>query len=193
MSEKAASRKENIIQITEKMFRETGYNGTSMRDIAAEVGIEAPSIYSHFKGKEELLQIICFRMAERFIQAIEEVNDIYFNAEEKLRMALQAHINILTNDLNASHVFQHEWKHLKEPYLSEFRQLRNKYENGFRQIILDGENENLFAESDKQFAVLTILSSANWITDWYRSEGKLQPNEIADKIARFILSGLKKK
>jgi AcrR family transcriptional regulator len=184
---------DSIIQTAEKLFSENGFVATSMRDIARSEGIEVASLYSHINSKDELLEKICFRIADEFITAIHEVNDIYFNAEEKLRMAVRLHVNIITRDLDASKVFLKEWRHLKEPRLSEFKKLRHEYEDGFRRILINGENENVFETHDKKFAVLTILSALNWITEWYRTDGNMTPDEIADHLTDFILSGLKVK
>jgi TetR/AcrR family transcriptional regulator, cholesterol catabolism regulator len=187
------SRKDQIISVSSRLFKEKGYMGTSMRDIAGELNIEAASLYSHIKSKDEILEEICFRKADEFTKAIDEVNDIYFNAEEKLRMAVKAHVKILCSDLNTSSVFLHEWRHLNVPKLEEFKMLRNKYESSFRMIIQLGEDENVFETVDKKFAVLTILSTINWITEWYKPGGPMTPEEIADNLCNFILSGLKKK
>jgi TetR/AcrR family transcriptional regulator, cholesterol catabolism regulator len=111
------SRKEQIIKTSKRLFKEKGFVGTSMRDIAAELEIEAASLYSHIKSKDEILEEICFRKADEFLKAIDEINDIYFNSEEKLRMAVKSHVKILCNDLDSSSVFLHEWRHLTEPKL----------------------------------------------------------------------------
>ncbi len=187
------SRKEQIIKTAERLFKEKGFTGTSMRDIAGELNIEAASLYSHIKSKDEILEKICFRKADEFLKAIDEVNDIYFNSEEKLRMAVISHVKILCSDLNASSVFLHEWRHLVKPKLDEFIDLRNRYENEFRSIVQQGEDENVFETVDKKFAVLTILSTMNWITEWYKPGGTMSPVEIADNLCDFILTGLKRK
>ncbi len=166
---------------------------TSMRDIAAELDIEAASLYSHIKSKDEILETICFRMAEQFLTGIAEVNDLYFNAEEKLKLAIKAHINILTGDLNASSVFIREWRHLNGPKLSEFKQARDKYENEFKLILQNGEDENVFQAVDKKFAVLAILSALGSVTEWYKPGGGLTPDQISERLSNFILNGLKKK
>ncbi len=187
------SRKEQIVLASAKLFREKGFEAASMRDIARALGIEAASLYSHIKSKDELLEIICFQMADRLLKAIDEVNDIYFNAEEKLRMAISNHVKIVTDDLDASSVFLREWRHLKPEKLKEFIPLRNKYEDGFTHILVNGENENVFEAADKKFAVLTILSAVNWITEWYQPNGSKSPGEIAGHLSDFILTGLKVK
>jgi AcrR family transcriptional regulator len=186
------TRKEQIFQTAERLFKEKGFMATSMRDIAAELGIEAASLYSHIKSKDEILETICFRMADQFLHSIAEANDLYFNAEERLKMAIKSHVEILTGDLNASSVFIREWRHLNEPKLSEFKELRNKYENEFRIILQNGEEENAFTTANKKFAVLTILSALNWITEWYNPKGGMTADEIAENLYNFILTGLRK-
>jgi AcrR family transcriptional regulator len=164
-----------------------------MRDIAGSLGIEAASLYSHIKSKDEILELICFRTADELIRAIDEVNDLYFNAEEKLSLAIKNHVRIITENLDSASVFLREWRHLPQPKLKEFIALRDKYENGFRQILINGENENVFDAPDKKFAVLTILSALNWLTEWYSPAGKMTADEIAEHLTEFILTGLKVK
>lgn len=186
------SRKEQITETAAKLFSERGYMATSMRDIAEKMGIEAASLYNHISGKEEILHSICFDMAHLFIRAIDEVNDIYFDAEKKLRMAIQNHIEILTANLTRSTVFLHEWKYLTGDNRSAFIALRDKYEKEFTVILQNGEDENLFKDVDKKFAVLNILSSLNWITEWYKPSGEMTPEQIAAKLSDFVLMGLSK-
>jgi AcrR family transcriptional regulator len=193
MSDAAQNRKEQILAASAALFRTKGYAVTTVRDIAQALGIEASSLYSHVKSKEEILETICFTMADKFLQGIEEVNDIYFNATEKLRMAILNHVKLLTNNRDASAVFLHDWRHLSEPRLSNFKQLRDRYENGFYQIMDDGEKEDVFDDVDKKFAVLTILASVNWVNEWYSADGKMSPDEIATHLTQFILTGLRKK
>jgi len=188
-----SSRKEQIIKTAAALFRQKGFEAASMRDLAKELGIEAASLYSHIKSKDELLETICFRMADELLKAIDEVNDVYFNAEEKLATAIKNHVKIITGDMDSSTVFLREWRRLPEDKISDFIKLRNKYEEGFTQILINGENENVFDAPDKKFAVLTILSAVNWITEWYSPKGSMTPDEISEHLYKFITNGLKVK
>lgn len=58
--------KETILMAALKLFSEKGFDGVSMRDIAAEVGIKAASIYNHFSGKEEIYQSLLDEMMRRY-------------------------------------------------------------------------------------------------------------------------------
>jgi TetR/AcrR family transcriptional regulator, cholesterol catabolism regulator len=153
---------------------------------------EPASLYSHFKSKEDILKITCFDMADKLELGIAEVNDIYFNAEEKLRIAINLHVKVLTQNLNSAMIFIRDWRNLTGKSLDQFILKRNAYEAGFREIVQTGINEGIFNETDKKFAALTILSSVNWIVEWYKEDGSLSSEQIATKLSDFILSGLKK-
>ena len=186
------NRKNEVLSAAQRLFMNQGYAGTSVRDIARELNIEPASLYSHIKTKEDLLEITCFGLAEKLLNAEQEVNDIYFDAEQKLRMAVKMHVEILTENLPASVVFVRDWRNLSPELKMAFIEKRNAYEMGIRRIVQNGIEEGLFNEADLQFAALTILSSVNWIIEWYRADGKLTPAEVAERLSNFILSGLKK-
>ena len=117
-------RKEQIHHTARNLFREKGYVATSMRHIASELGIEAASLYSHIKSKEEILQQICFDMAQQFFAVTDELQKANIPAKELLKRAVEEHIRIITANMDASVVFLHEWRHLSEPYLSDFKLMR---------------------------------------------------------------------
>jgi hypothetical protein len=71
--------------------------------------------------------------------------------------------------------------------------LRDAYEKGIRVILKDGMNEDVFDDVDEKFASLTILSTVNWINEWYKPNGKMSTEEIAQNLSDFILGGLRKK
>lgn len=187
------NRKEHIKDVAQNLFRQKGYTATSMRYLALEIGIEPASIYSHIKSKEDILKEICFGMADEFFEATETISkNAELNAEEKLRLGIKAHIKVITKNINASAVFFHDWRHLSEPALSDFRELRNTYENFFRSIIKEGIETVIFREVDEKFTTLTILSALNWTYEWYKPDGKMNYEEIADNLSGILIQGLRK-
>ena len=166
-------RKREILAASQNVLKEKWYAATSVRDIAKALSMEPASLYSHFKSKEDILKITCFDMADKLELGIAEVNDIYFNAEEKLRIAINLHVKVLTQNLNSAMIFIRDWRNLTGKSLDQFILKRNAYEAGFREIVQTGINEGIFNETDKKFAALTILSSVNWIVEWYKEDGSL--------------------
>ena len=105
-------RKREILAASQNVLKEKGYAATSVRDIAKALSMEPASLYSHFKSKEDILKITCFDMADKLELGIAEVNDIYFNAEEKLRIAINLHVKVLTQNLNSAMIFIRDWRNL---------------------------------------------------------------------------------
>jgi AcrR family transcriptional regulator len=190
MPELLFDRKEQINEIAQTLFRNKGYAATSMRDLAKEVGIEPASIYSHVKSKEALLQKICFRIADEFFDALQGILKEDLSAEEKLSTAIDAHVGVILNNLDATTVFFHEWKHLSEPSLSEFKTLRNKYEKQFRSIIEAGIESDEFDEVDAHVSIKLLFAMMNSIYEWYNPKGKLKQQEIVRNIVETFVFGI---
>ena len=187
------SRKEQVIRSAAELFREKGYAASSMRDLAQKLGIEAASLYSHIKSKEEILQQLCFDMALEFRKSLTEVEKKNVTATEKLRLGIIGHIQVMAQDLTASAVFMNEHRHLSQPFLNDFLLLRINYINRFKAIIEDGTSKGEFKETiDKKLAVMTLFSSLNWMPMWYDPQSKIDPQNLGQQLADMLVNGLKK-
>jgi TetR/AcrR family transcriptional regulator, cholesterol catabolism regulator len=187
------SRKEQVIRKAAELFKEKGYAAASMRDLAQLLGIEAASLYSHIKSKEEILRNLCFDMAAEFRKSLEEVEKQHVPATEKLRLGIIGHIQVMSKDLTASAVFMNEHRHLSQPYLRDFLLLRINYINRFKTIIEEGMDKGEFKSSiDKKLAVMTLFSSLNWMPMWYDPSGIIEPVELGVQLADMLVNGLKK-
>lgn len=186
------SRKEQVIRKAAELFKEKGYAAASMRDLAHLLGIEAASLYSHIKSKEEILRSLCFDMAAEFRKSLEEVEKENVSASEKLRKGIIGHIQVMAKDLTASAVFMNEHRHLSQPYLRDFLLLRINYINRFKSIIEEGVRSGEFKKTvDKKLAVMTLFSSLNWMPMWYDPSGLIEPVELGVQLADMLVNGLK--
>jgi TetR/AcrR family transcriptional regulator, cholesterol catabolism regulator len=187
------SRKEQVIRSAAELFREKGYAASSMRDLAQKLGIEAASLYSHIKSKEEILHHLCFDMAAEFRKSLMEVEKQNVSATEKLRLGIIGHIQVMAKDLTASAVFMNEHRHLSQPHLREFLLLRINYINRFKTIIEEGTRTGEFKDTiDKKLAVMTLFSSLNWMPMWYDPSSKIDPQNLGQQLADMLVNGLKK-
>ena len=187
------SRKEQVIRKAAELFREKGYAASSMRDLAQKLGIEAASLYSHIKSKEEILQNLCFDMATEFRKSLLQVEQQKGPASEKLRNGIVGHIAVMARDLTASAVFMNEHRHLSQPYLRQFLLLRINYINRFKDIIDEGISSGEFKETiDKKLAVMTLFSSLNWMPLWYDTHNNIVPSDLGRQLADMLVNGLKK-
>ncbi|MGK7391716.1 MAG: TetR/AcrR family transcriptional regulator [Candidatus Cyclobacteriaceae bacterium M2_1C_046] len=186
------SRKEQVIRTAAELFKVKGYAATSMRDLAQAMGIEAASLYSHIKSKEEILRTLCFDMAKEFIRSLDEVESKSISNTEKLRAGIIAHVNVMSQDLTASAVFMNEHRHLSQPYLKEFLFKRINYINRFKKIIDSGIKVGEFKPVDTKLAVMTLFSSLNWMPNWYDPVKTLNPEQLGEQLADILIFGLKK-
>lgn len=189
----AISRRDQVIQTAAELFREKGYVGSSMRDLAQMLGIEAASLYSHIRSKEEILRILCFELADKFRTSLQGVEDTNTTWSAKLRLGITGHIAVMADNLTASAVFMNEHRHLSEPYLSDFLRLRINYINRFKKIIEEGIKSGEFVDLDTKLAVMTLFSSLNWMPNWYDPQGIIDPVKLGNQLADMLIDGLKTK
>ena len=67
------TRKEEILNVASRLFKERGYSAVTMRDLAFEMGIKAASLYNHITSKQQILAEIIMRIAQDFVQGIEAI------------------------------------------------------------------------------------------------------------------------
>ena len=117
---KNSSKKEVILKKASSLFKAKGFNAASMRELAEVVGVEAPSLYNHIGSKSELLQTICFKVADEFTAQLTETENITISTVNKIEFIIRFHITMMLDKFDEVFVANHEWKHLQEPFLSNF-------------------------------------------------------------------------
>lgn len=187
-----SNKRQLILDEAAKLFKQKGFAGTSMRDLAGEVGIEAASMYNHIKSKDEILELICFRVSSTYISQLAEIEATDATYVEKIASLIRLHIRLMVEDGAAVSVGNHDWKYLREPALTEFKQARKQYEKGFAALIEQGIAAGEFQPVNVSVALFTILSAVRWVELWYRPGRELSAEELENNIVTMLLSGLKK-
>lgn len=183
-------KRELILAEAAKLFKDRGYTGTSMRDLAGQVGMEAASMYNHIKSKDELLDTICFRISDTYIFQLQAIEQQIIPFSEKLSSLVRLHIRLMVEDGAAVSVANHDWKHLPEPRLTEFKQARKAYEKGFAALIEAGIAAGEFRPVNVSVALFTVLSAVRWVELWYRPGRGLTAEELESNILTVLLGGL---
>ncbi len=185
------SKREVIIKEASKLFKEKGFTATSMRDLAERVGVEAPSLYNHIQSKSELLKIICSNVGEKFAVKIAEVEQTKIPAIEKVEKLLRFHIQEMINYYEEEYVSGREWRYLKDPYLSEYREQRRNYRKRFTAIIQEGIDQKEIKKLDANTAVLILLNAITSIDQWHRIVHKVSSKELEENIVTILIEGLR--
>jgi TetR/AcrR family transcriptional regulator, cholesterol catabolism regulator len=192
LQRKKASKKELILRKAAAMFREKGFAATSMRDLAETVGIEAASLYNHIRSKNEMLEAICFDVANRFTANMDTIEASEQKSIKKIETLLRFHIQQMVGNYEEVYVSDREWRHLDEPYLSNFQNQRRIYRKRFAAIIEDGISKNEIRKIDAPTAVLIVLHAVSGIESWHRSKAKINAEELEDNMVMIMIDGLRK-
>ncbi|MCE3008508.1 MAG: TetR/AcrR family transcriptional regulator [Bacteroidetes bacterium] len=181
-----------ILSVAARLFGEVGYHGAGMRQLADLVGIEPASVYSHFRSKGEILQVLAWQCADDFAATLRPVYESELNTRSKLQRMIELHVEVLIRNLEQAPVFNREWQHLEPEAKAEYARLRDNYEGMYRAVIRQGIAQHLFKPMDEKFAALTLLSALNFMPQWYRPEGEKSPQELGEILASMLLQGLLK-
>ena len=186
------TKKQEIFEEAAKLFQEKGYGAASMRDLADRVQLKASSLYSHIRKKEEILQKICSDQAHRFTEAMGEVEQMKASAGKKVETLHSLHIRTALEDPTSITVFSDEWKHLEEPYLSEFLERRRDYEQRFRDIIQQGIRTGEFQSLDPSTILYTLLTAIRWLHYRQRPDSPLDAEKLEKEVIGLLMGGLKR-
>lgn len=189
--DKHSTRKEVIVSKAAALFREKGFKAASMRDLAELVGVEAASLYNHIKSKTELLHELCFGVANRFMHKMDEVESEKISDIKKVEALIRFHINEIINHYEEVYVSDREWKHLSDPYLSNFQNQRRMYRKRFAAIIESGIRNKQIKKIDAPTAVLILLHAIGGIESWHRSTQKIDADALTDNMITILVGGLK--
>mgnify|MGYP005800128237 CR=1 FL=1 len=180
-----------IVRVATELFGRQSYPGTSMRDIAAEVGILAGSLYAHIAGKEALLLEIIERGIEEFYGQVKSAFDSNGSADEKLRAMILAHVKVVAKHPQRTLIVFHQWRYLSEENQRRVRQRRREYESLFTLVLEEGVADGSFSsEIDVRVTVLSILGSLNWTPEWLSSDGPTPVEELSERLSDAMIKGV---
>ena len=191
-SKRNSTKKEVIIEKASRLFREKGFGAASMRDLAEHVGVEAASLYNHIQSKSEILQTICFKVANEFMSNLEQVEASPQPTLKKMEAIIRLHIRMMLDQYEYVYIADHEWRHLPEPYLSNFLNQRRNYRKRLSDILEAGIGKGEIKTIDPYTAVLVILSAISGIDSWQRSRKSTNAETLESNMVKYLIEGLKK-
>ncbi len=178
------TRRREIEDAASSLFREHGYSGTSVRDIARALDIQGASLYAHITSKQAVLWSIVDEAADRFETAADAallaVGGSRSGPGSRMDALVRAHVRVVVDDLERASVFVHDWRSLSADRRVEVLRRRDAYEARFRAIIADGVATGTFAPVDPVVAASYVLTALNGIVAWYRPDGRVNPTALVE-------------
>jgi TetR/AcrR family transcriptional regulator, cholesterol catabolism regulator len=184
---KGMQARERIISVAETLFNKQGFDGASMRDIAAAAKMQPASMYYHFGSKEELLWAVWEKggveLLNRVNDAIAPVTDRW----QRLETACMAHVSGLLDWRRANQALfvMPPW-HYPESIKARVIALRDEYEAIFIKLI---DDLPLRSGMDRRYLRLTMIGALSWTLFWFKKERDDPPAVIAKQILSILRSG----
>jgi len=186
-NEKSVATRQRILSEAADLFAKQGYHGTGVAELSAAVGLGAGALYHHIGSKEQLLFDICRPHVEEVLQLGEQLlEDHDLSAREKLQRLARKHMRNVAERRVEMRVTLREIDSLTGKRRAQMQALRDRVEQVWEQVVDEGRKSGEFDGIDPLF-VKVVLGALNYSVLWYRSDGTLSPDEIADRTMALIL------
>ena len=178
-----------VLQTAAQLFNERGFHATSLDDIAERLNVSKPTVYYYVESKDQIL-LECVKIALDLMQAgIDEVRAAGGSAIDQLKACMRIYSSVVTQDFGMC-VIRIGEDPLPDPLKKELRRLKAGIDGQFRRLIAEGVDEGSLAPCDPKMAAFMLAGALSWIGRWYRPDGDLTPDQIADQGIELLLNGV---
>jgi AcrR family transcriptional regulator len=183
------ARRLEILRAAGREFRARGFQETGMRDIAEAAELSPANLYNYFHGKNDILFFCQDSSLDRMIEALEKARRMRATASGKLRMVMVSHLRCLLDEVegSAAHLLTNALAPRQQRYLVA---KRDRYEVGVRNLIATGMRTAEFVLGETALVTRVILGALNWTVQWFRPDGQMSAEQIAEAMADYLIRGL---
>lgn len=161
------------------LFARHGYEAVSMRQLAAEVGVQAAALYRYFPTKEDLLYALMTAHMGALAAAWDETRPASDDAVSGLSAFVDNHVRFHVARRHATHVSNMELRSLSPSRLTAILKLRTSYEKELRAILRDGQEEGVFSFDDIGLTAMAVIQMLTGVIVWFRPDERLSVDEVA--------------
>ncbi len=179
-------RRRELTRLAAQLFVQEGFDRTTVRMLAQEMGIKSGSLFHHFRDKQEILCAVIEEGTQNaLVIAREALEASEPNPEARLHAMARAHLETLLTDRNAHVVALYEWRRLDAESRAHLSHLRDAYEALWQEVVGDALEAGLI-HGDKFLVSRFVLGALNWTVRWYDPEGSRTPEELARELIAMI-------
>lgn len=175
-----------LLQVAAHLFRNKGYERTTVRDLASAVGIQSGSIFHHFKSKDEILRAVMeetIRYNTALMRAaLAEAGDV----REKVLALIRCELQSIMGCGEAMAVLVYEWRSLSEDGQAKVLALRDVYEDIWLQVLGEAKDAG-YIRGDVFITRRFLTGALSWTTTWFRAGGSLSLDQLADEALILVL------
>lgn len=177
-----------ILAAAARRFARDGFTATSMRDIAADAGLLAGSIYHHFAAKEDILAAAYAEGVDQIVAAVTAAAAAPRDPWIRLEAAAAAHLEQLLASTPYAALLTLDLRQLEPALVRRLAAERDRYERHLSAIVT---TLDLPAGTNRRLVRLMLLGALNWSPTWYRTGGA-SPRRVAETFVRILRDGAKR-
>ena len=185
-------RRETILQAAAHCFNKRGYHGTTIGDIARQLGVSKAALYYYVKSKEEVLFLCHQASMDLGMDGLRRAEALGETAGERLRTALQYFIEQMAENLKGCFVML-EGGMLSPRLHRQVVKRRDEYEHRLRDLVAEGVASGAFVPCNPKLVVFAVLGAVNWVQKWYSPDGEVAAKDIAETFAAYLVRGLERR
>lgn len=189
VSDADGNRRADLVRVSARLFREKGFDGTTVRDIADAVGMRSGSPFYHFRSKQEILAAV---MEEGLAAGLEHTESIVHGKlppREKFRALVRAQLEtVLGEGQDFIPVLLYEWRALSPELQARIIGQKDRYDQLWQQVV-DELAEAGLIRSNSKVARLLLLGAVNFTMQWYKPGKGMSIDELADEAVNVFLAG----
>jgi AcrR family transcriptional regulator len=181
------NRREDLLRVCARLFREQGFDGTSIRDLSQAAGMHSGSPFYHFKSKQEMLVAVMEQGLTEGLRHLEAVAMQKLSPSAKFSKLVRVHLETICGDgRDFIPVMLYDWRSLTPANRRRVIALKDRYDALWQKVTDELRAEGIMT-GDAQLSRLFTFGVLNWTARWYRAGGRKSLDEIADEAARFLL------
>jgi AcrR family transcriptional regulator len=186
---RSEQRRVDILKAAASVFRRRGFAAAGMRDIAVEADLSPANLYHYFAGKNEILFFCQDRTLDRLLAAVAHARTARGPLRERIHALATAHVRCIVDEVEGS-AAHFEVDALPARMRSRIVAKRDRYERAVRALVAAGINRGELATTDAVIATRAFLGALNWTAQWFRPDGPIGSEPIAQIVADFAVAGL---
>lgn len=185
-SEVVAFKRRRILEVSAHLFFEQGYEGTTLDNIAENLNVTKPYLYSYFQNKGEILYEICQTGIRLSLSALDEALALKGPPLRRLKAAVEQVARIVIEKRGYVAVYQREEMNLPPEKARQIRELRKSFDRKMKNLLREGSKTGDFEVEDLSVTATTIGGILSWLPSWYLPSGRLTAAEVTGMTVRLI-------
>jgi AcrR family transcriptional regulator len=182
-----ASRRQQLLRAAARLFREQGYHGTTVRDIASATGLQSGSWVYHFPTKQEMLVAVMEQGLDEALARIEAIVSLHLAPRAQFEALVRTHLEtILQPGQDFVPVLLYEWRSLERGGIARVTAPLKRYEMIWSRAIRELQAAGAWPAPTRIDALL-LFGALNWIARWYDTRGAYDIDTLAAECVRFFL------